>query len=731
MTKIPTSKKTVCFILVIIFLGLFLVNIEEAKAFSLEKAAKDILQGLFYILLQIARLFTGLVAKLFTAVLDFGFKDMTMVYTGWIITRDIVNMFFILALVAIAFATILRIETYGMKALLPKLIMVALFINFSYLLCGIIVDASQIMTTHFINQIQTNDIGAAVLDSLKVMDSTIGEEGQSVAISYRDPDTTTIVNMAFSVAIMFTAGFVLLIGAILLFIRVGALWALIIFAPFAWFFSIFPKLSTQTSKWWSEFLKWTFFAPIYVFFIYLVLTISKEIARLNVMGDTPETLQAMSLTAMTSNWNIFFNYVFLVILLFGAPTIAMSMGIQGTGVAKSIVKGGLKGAYKLPGRLRKAMVTPPGLMKAILPKKLTTGISNVAKWTSPDFWKQAMEERKREQMREARVPLVLGKQQDLLNRVLSLGQKKTTHAERAEEFEVQEREKEMLLDTKGVESALFVKFQDAHKRKDVVDMKSAIRLLVKDKNHNDLMLFTDMFDKMTYSDSELVDKDIRGKRVNPLGDAATEEERREGREYSDPGFRDLMYQLFAQAGEKESGAAAFMGALGEIGMRAGAYPLYNGGKMDGKGNWRRPSDEEQAKDWSAKHASVTLRDKGRHEHGSTFGTQQWDWKNNRYKFGKLTDGARKTFKGISPGDAEQKRFYEMRDDSVRGLTAAIKQLRKEMADPKTKDLYVDWTPEEIEVVHTLEKRIDDHWKGKAEKEAEKGKGKTKKTKEKA
>ena len=104
----PFSKKILILIFVLtLFLGLLLVNTNEAKAISLEGAAKSMLQGIFYTLLNLAQLFIGLVAKLFTAILDFGFQKMDMVYLGWTITRDIVNMFFILGLIVIAFATIL------------------------------------------------------------------------------------------------------------------------------------------------------------------------------------------------------------------------------------------------------------------------------------------------------------------------------------------------------------------------------------------------------------------------------------------------------------------------------------------------------------------------------------------------------------------------------------------------------------------------------------------------
>ena len=63
-----------------------------------------------------------------------------IVQTGWTFTRDFVNMFFILILVFIGLATILKINEYEAKKILPLLIIIALLINFSTVLVGFVVD---------------------------------------------------------------------------------------------------------------------------------------------------------------------------------------------------------------------------------------------------------------------------------------------------------------------------------------------------------------------------------------------------------------------------------------------------------------------------------------------------------------------------------------------------------------------------------------------------------------
>jgi len=235
-------------------LGTFFINVQKANAgvFGfLGDMSTDILNGIFSLLLVVVKTFTGFAGKSFTAILEFGFQDMEPILVGWQICRDIVNMFFILGLVIIAFATILRFEGYGIKRLLPKLIIMALLINFSFIISAVIVDISQIVTYHFLGQIQTNDYGAAIIDVIGVTESLKAEGSTGVNISGQDPDMINLLSAAFTVAIVFVTGFVLLIGTALLILRIGALWALMILSPFAWFFSIFPGLQQHSRRWWS------------------------------------------------------------------------------------------------------------------------------------------------------------------------------------------------------------------------------------------------------------------------------------------------------------------------------------------------------------------------------------------------------------------------------------------------------------------------------------------------
>jgi len=333
-------------------LGTFFINVQKANAGWLGNIARDLLKGLFYIMLNIAQFFTGLAGKIFSAILNFGFRSMSAIELGWTISRDIVNGFFILGLVVIAFATILRVERYGIKQLLPKLIIVALLINFSFVICGVIIDMTQIVSNYFMGQIDVRaekDIGEVLIAKLELGKTLEGEaQDLNLKIGEEGGDDIAILSMAFAAAIIFITGIALLIGAVLLIFRTGALWALIVLAPFAWFFSIFPGLNQHARKWWSEFTKWAFFAPIYLFFIYLIIKISEETIVASV--NNPAALSNITFTPMLQSIDMLFKFVFLIILMFGAPQIAMSLGIKSAGVVTGRVRGAFKAGGKLASR---------------------------------------------------------------------------------------------------------------------------------------------------------------------------------------------------------------------------------------------------------------------------------------------------------------------------------------------------------------------------------------------
>lgn len=93
---------------------------------------------------------------------------------GLEITTSLVNMLFILVLVFIALATILRLESYGLKKLLPKFLIILLLINFVPVIAGGVIDIANVITDSFL----TPNLGQVFLttwvDNIPIIGSLYG-----------------------------------------------------------------------------------------------------------------------------------------------------------------------------------------------------------------------------------------------------------------------------------------------------------------------------------------------------------------------------------------------------------------------------------------------------------------------------------------------------------------------------------------------------------------------------
>ena len=130
-----------------------------------QPAAADIFTGIFnglirffiWVMLILANLCIGLTVfflRFFISIASYNnYIDVDVVKLGWIMVRDVANMFFVVALLVIAFGTILGLEGYEWKKNLVKLILMAILINFSNLIAQIIIDVAHVFTITFLNAI--------------------------------------------------------------------------------------------------------------------------------------------------------------------------------------------------------------------------------------------------------------------------------------------------------------------------------------------------------------------------------------------------------------------------------------------------------------------------------------------------------------------------------------------------------------------------------------------------
>ena len=146
------TKNKITILLVVLFCGIFGLLAGIDPVFAQEKPS-TVMIGIVTVLGWIAFFLSYVVGYITTVIIDVliwvvqfnNIINVEAVKVGWVIVRDLANMFFVLVLLVIAFATILRIESYNAKKLLPKLLIMAVVINFSKTIFGIIIDFSQVI----------------------------------------------------------------------------------------------------------------------------------------------------------------------------------------------------------------------------------------------------------------------------------------------------------------------------------------------------------------------------------------------------------------------------------------------------------------------------------------------------------------------------------------------------------------------------------------------------------
>ena len=147
------------------FFDYFLAAFEGVEEFTAPIAQLFIYLGLSYIIGLGTLFISSTVLQLIIQHPEWlSITGNRVVEIGWLFTAGLTNMFFILIFVFIALAIILKIESFQAKKALPKLLIMALLVNFSLLFVGATVDISNI----FYRTIVPSD-GNLVLDIVDVL----------------------------------------------------------------------------------------------------------------------------------------------------------------------------------------------------------------------------------------------------------------------------------------------------------------------------------------------------------------------------------------------------------------------------------------------------------------------------------------------------------------------------------------------------------------------------------
>lgn len=320
-------------------------------------AAVSYVLGLIALILTtvIGLLITLVVAVLIQVAQYGNIINVPTVVQGWVIVRDLCNMSFILILLIIAFATILRQENFSAKKLLPKLLIMAVLINFSRTIFGLLIDFSQIIMLTFVNAFAAG--GGWFIQAFNT-NFLLTINGNFVSSDYAISAWSTAVAIIAGVLAAIITLIVLSVMLAVLVWRIVILWIYTIFSPLVFLGFGFPPLQKYTGKIWEDFTKQLVIGPVLAFFIWLALSTAETSTKsLIAAGQSLSTGVAPEVCAGVGKFfcqGPFQQFIIVIGLLMGGLMIAQEMGgvagsIAGKGMAAINMGKGLawKGAKKL------------------------------------------------------------------------------------------------------------------------------------------------------------------------------------------------------------------------------------------------------------------------------------------------------------------------------------------------------------------------------------------------
>lgn len=321
--------------------------------------------GLFYIIWEITSWIAHLAANFLDFFISYSLNSSAyrseFVTKSWGVIRDVANIFFIIALLYIAIKTVLNLNVSNNKRLIGAIVIIALVINFSLFITQVVIDSSNILAKVFYNQIPAVDENGKTIDPSSP--DYMGYKSVTVSlVSAFDPQdiikteaqykasrgmfifiTLLLIFLTLYCAYMFFVVSILFVG------RVVSLWVSMIFSPLAFISYTLPfNMPFGHKEWWDNLLKNAFLAPIFIFFLLIIIMFAKLTQTMNFIQYDPNSITANGLILTIMGTLIPFAIIF--IMLTKAKTMAVEysgeigkMFSKIGGMATSFVGGGVVG----------------------------------------------------------------------------------------------------------------------------------------------------------------------------------------------------------------------------------------------------------------------------------------------------------------------------------------------------------------------------------------------------
>ena len=278
------------------------------------------------------------------------YMDAPVITTGWVIVRDIANLFFVALILIVSIGSIVNPERFGGVKQVFRILLFALLVNFSRTIAGIFIDISQLIMLTFVNGF-AQAAGGNFVEALGVVKMTSVSSG-STAISFAQ----SLGGFILAVLFMVIVTVIIAIMVVALVVRMVTLWMLVVLSPLAFALGSSDMTKQHYAEWWKKFAAELTTGPIVAFFLWLALVSLQAKSGSSITGTTlkdassngEQTSVDCGTTDACTQENLIRFVVASVMLLMGLSFAKEFSGIGGSmaGAALSRGKNMANGALK-------------------------------------------------------------------------------------------------------------------------------------------------------------------------------------------------------------------------------------------------------------------------------------------------------------------------------------------------------------------------------------------------
>ena len=178
--------------------------------------------------------------------------DNNQVYQAWTVMRDFANIAFVIAFLIIVFSqlTNIGINNYGIKKMLPRLILAAVLVNVSYWICAIAVDLSNIAGASM-RGVFADTAGNITIPEGGAASNASGTAGwvSLAATGLVATGAALYIGLSALLPALIFVLFTILVVAIVLLIRQVLIVLLIVVSPLAFVAYLLPNTESLFTKW--------------------------------------------------------------------------------------------------------------------------------------------------------------------------------------------------------------------------------------------------------------------------------------------------------------------------------------------------------------------------------------------------------------------------------------------------------------------------------------------------